>query len=75
MTKIAPPKIKIDDSFLIIGTSAFSNICIYLCQSGRLGKRRQSELTGIGIDSRYRSENTFKTTVTYKSIFEIAGWQ
>lgn len=32
-------------------------------------------LTGRGIDKRYASVQTFKTTVKNKSIFEIAGWQ
>lgn len=30
---------------------------------------------GIGIDIRYMSVSTFKITVTYRSIFEMAGWQ
>jgi hypothetical protein len=30
---------------------------------------------GMGIDIRYRSVITFSTTVTYKSILEMAGWQ
>ena len=76
VTKIPPLNMMRSRYFLAVGMRAFHNS--YGHVSAVVQQTRQRVLwsrTGNGMDMRYMSVTTFKINVTYRLIFEMAGWQ
>lgn len=70
MTKKPPLKTTSSSDFF------FFDICdVHSIWEVSIGQSDWEERTGSGIEIRYASVNTLRTTVTRQSILEMAGWQ